>query len=160
MKSEKSKEIRLICLNLVVFMLTIGINRYFYVGVIDNPILYVVTPIIMMRVYNALNRKCDKEINKRVRTINYLLLVIYIVFFFTGLPNRTYAQTIDEIKQKRFKDEKIIIMEIPYKDKKMDSVIKRPALLVEEFYRVKIQTSDGTILNFYVNPQDGKWAEK
>lgn len=140
---------------LLLFIFSYIINRVIYVGVIDNPFIYIFMIPIILNVYEVLNKRKMKITS----AMNYVAIILMITSFVIGVPKYSYKQCKNEIIQKRFNGADINVTDLTYKQKRMKSFL-RPSFLVNDFYRIEMKTENGEILNFYINPETGKWVEK
>jgi len=131
------------------------INNFIFVGVIDDPALFIsIIPIVIM-VYLLINNKKSKIMDN----INKIILIGMVVVFIVAIPKYSYKASIEKILSTRFENESVTVVEIEHRSKKTKSM-KRPSFFIDKFYRVEVKDSRGTILNFYINPETGQWVEK
>ena len=132
------------------------IDNFIYVGVIDNPALFIsIIPIVII-VYLFLNNKKSKIMNN----INKIILIGIILVFIVAIPKYSYKASIEKVLSTRFQNESVTVVDIEHKSKKVKTMKELSFFIDNFFYRVEVEDSRGTILNFYINPQTGEWVEK
>ncbi len=92
--------------------------------------------------------------------INKIILFGMVLIFIVAIPKYSYKASIEKVLSTRFQNESVTVVDIEHKSKKVKTMI-RPSVFVDNYYyRVEVEDSRGTILNFYINPETGDWVEK
>ena len=150
------KSLKFIIYYIVIIIMSYIIDNFIYVGVIDNPALFIsIIPIVII-VYLFLNNKKSTIMNN----INKIILIGMILVFIVAIPKYSYKASIEKVLSTRFQNESVTVVDIEHKSKKIKTMEKLPFFMDNFFYRVKVEDSRGTILNFYINPETGEWVEK
>ena len=150
------KSLKFIIYYIVIIIMSYIIDNFIYVGVIDNPALFIsIIPIVII-VHLFLNNKKSTIMNN----INKIILIGMILVFIVAIPKYSYKASIEKVLSTRFQNESVTVVDIEHKSKKIKTMEKLPFFMDNFFYRVKVEDSRGTILNFYINPETGEWVEK